>query len=155
MKEESVSDEQYIKDFNEAKNNIKKYSAEVDDSKTNTRLLDKHYSPLIVRKYQMKGWPLYIGLIVDISLSDLDMVVNEVEKNFEFKQDIQNIRDFCGYLSESLIQHYNGIKTNCVEGVAVLWYTDKNFVSSLYGDFMTHGNCKNELYAIINTLPHI
>lgn len=134
---------------------VLKKSSDVEDSKTNTRLLQKNYSPLTVRKYQMKGWPMWVGLIVDGSLSDLDEVVNKVESEFKFENDIQNIRDFCGFLSESLVQHYNGKKTNSVEGVAVLWYTDKNFVSSLYGDFMTHHGCKMELYHIVNTLPHI
>ena len=139
---------------------IIKRSEDVKDSKTNTRLLQKNYSPLTVRKYQMKGWPMWVGLIVDGSLADLDAVVNKVEDEAEdaglFKDvDIQSIRDFCGFLSESLVQHYNKVKKNNVEGIAVLWYTDKNFVSSLYGDFMTHHGCKMELYHIVNTLPHI
>jgi len=122
----------------------------------NTRLLDKHYSPLIVRKYQMKGWPLFVSLICDISLSDLDIVVNEAKEEFgEINDDIQTIRDFCGYLSDFILNHYDSIKTGCVEGVAILWYVDKLFVSSLYGDFMVHASCKNELFQIINTLPHI
>ena len=138
---------------------VKFRSSEVEDSKTNTRLLEKNYSPLIVRKYQMKGWPMYIGLIVDVSLSDLDMVMNEISKEAKeaglFVNDIQSLRDVCGYTSERLVQHYNNKKENCVEGVAVLWYADKAFISSLIGDFMTHFSCKNELYQIVNTLPHI
>jgi len=131
----------------------------IDDSKTATRLLNKQFSPLIVRKYQVKNWPMYIGLIVDISLSDLDEVVYRIldncEKNDMFKEDIQAIRNVCGYLSDEITNYYNSIKKGCMEGVAVLWYTDKNFVSSLTGDFMTHLSCKMELYSIINTLPHI
>lgn len=142
-----------------SKKNIISKSEQVKDNKTNTRLLQKNYSPLIVRKYQLKGWPLFIGLIVDVSLSDLDMVINEIEDDAEklnlFANDIQSIRDFCGYTSERLVQHYNSKKRNCVEGVAVLWYADKMFTSSLYGDFMVHQSCKLELYQIINTLPHI
>lgn len=122
----------------------------------NTRLLNKNYSPLVVRKYQMGGWPLFVSLICDWSLSDLDMVVNKAHKDFgEIGDDIQQVRNFCGYLSDMLITHYNGQKENCVEGVAVLWYVDKCFVSSLWGDFMVHASCKQELFGIINTLPHI
>ena len=135
---------------------MKKEDKKIVPKNVNTRLLDKHYSPLIVRKYQTKGWPLFVSLICDISLSDLDSVVNEATEEFgEINDDIQTIRDFCGFLSDFILSHYSSIKTGCVEGVAVLWYVDKCFVSSLYGDFMVHASCKNELFQIINTLPHI
>ena len=49
-----------------------------DDSSTATRLLDKNWSPLIVRKYQMEGWPMYIGIICDANLNDLDKVVYDI-----------------------------------------------------------------------------
>jgi hypothetical protein len=131
----------------------------MDDSKVSTRLLEKNYSPLIVRKYQMKGWPMYIGLICDVSLSDLDGLINEAMREYEeedlIQQDIQAIRNITGLLSDRIIAHYDSIKPGCVEGVAVLWYVDKTFISSLWGDFMTHLSCKMELYSIINTLPHI
>jgi len=127
----------------------------IEESKNSTRLLNKHYSPLIVRKYQTHGWPMFISLICDISLSDLDDVVQDFISNNEEQEDIQWVRDFCGGLSDHIKNHYNSQKTGCVEGIAVLWYVDKCFVSSLWGDFMTHASCKQELFAIINTLPHI
>ena len=131
----------------------------VDDSKVATRLFEKNYSPMIVRKYQMEGWPLFISLICDISLSDLDQVVHKTMDEFKngkpMPQDIQAVRNACGFLSDRIIQHYDGIKKGCVEGVAVLWYVDKNFCSSMWGDYMVHLSCKLELYSIINTLPHI
>lgn len=127
-----------------------------EETKPNTRLLDKHYSPLIVRKYQMFGWPLFVALICDVSLFDLDQVVNAFEKEFGHPgNDIQKARDFCGGLSDYIVNHYNNVKRNSVEGAATLWYIDKCFISSLYGDFMVHASCKQELFAIINTLPHI
>ena len=49
-----------------------------DDSSTATRLLDKNWSPLIVRKYQMEGWPMYIGIICDANLNALDDLVYEI-----------------------------------------------------------------------------
>lgn len=127
----------------------------LDEVNTSTRLLDKNYSPLVVRKYQMEGWPLFVALICDESLSDLDDVVQEFSSNENKVDDIQFCRNFCGGLSDTLINHYDSKKKGCVEGVAVLWYVDKCFISSLWGDFMTHASCKQELYAIINTLPHI
>jgi len=122
----------------------------------NTRLLNKNYSPLVVRKYQMFGWPLFVSLICDWSLSDLDQVVNKAFEDFgDVGDDIQQVRNACGFLSDRILFHYNSQKQNCVEGVAVLWYVDKCFVSSLWGDFMVHASCKQELFSIINTLPHI
>ena len=120
-----------------------------------TRLLDKQYSPLIVRKYQMHGWPLFVSLICDVSLSDLDEVVHDFAEHNPKQDDIQWIRNFCGGLSDHIREHYETDKRGCVEGVAVLWYVDKCFVSSLWGDFMVHASCKQELFGIINTLPHI
>jgi hypothetical protein len=128
-----------------------------NDDSVSTRLLDKNYSPLIVRKYMIEGWPMYIGLICDVSLSDLDKVVHGViEGNKDLlKNDIQSVRNLTGILSDFLVKHYDLVKKGCVEGVAVLYYVDKTFISSLWGDFMTHASCKQELYFIINTLPHI
>ena len=126
------------------------------DLNTSTRLLDKNYSPLIVRKYQIHGWPLFVSLICDVSLSDLDKVVLAYEKLMgKPTDDIQDIRNWCGKLSDYLCTYYNNIKHGSIEGVAIIWYVDKMFVSSLYGDFMVHASCKQELFAIINTLPHI
>ena len=131
----------------------------MDDSKTTTRLLEKNWSPLVVRKYQALGWPLYIGVICDANLSDLDSVVYESIEQAEVAgfvaNDIQAARNFCGYLSDKLKDHYNSVKIGCVEGLAVLAYWDKCFISSLFGDFMTHGSCKQELFSIINVLAHI
>jgi hypothetical protein len=130
-----------------------------DDSKTATRLLDKNWSAMVVRKYQMEGWPLFIGLITDANLNDLDSIIysinEEAKKNGFTDGNIQSARNYCGFMSDCLMKHFNSVKTGVVEGIAVLWYIDKCFISSLYGDFMTHAPCKAELYAIINTLPHI
>jgi len=130
-----------------------------DDSSTATRLLDKNWSPLIVRKYQMEGWPLFVSLICDANLNDLDQTVYEIHdqaKEAGFVDGtIQGGRNYCGFLSDKIKEHYDEIKRGCVEGVAILWYIDKCFISSLYGDFMVHNSCKNELFQIINTLPHI
>lgn len=130
---------------------------EIDDSKVATRLLDKNYSPLCVRKYQMEGWPLFVGIICDQSLSDLDKVVWTVHDEFKdlLTSDIQCIRNFVGILSDRLISHYNEVKKGSVEGVGIFYYVDKCAISSLWGDMMVHGSCRNEFYFIINTLPHI
>ena len=131
----------------------------IDDSKVATRLLDKNYSPLVVRKYQLRGWPLFLGIICDCDLSDLDKVfygiVDEFEEELLEESDIQKIRNFTGVLSDRIIEYYGNIKRGSVEGVGIFYYVDKCAISSLWGDFMTHYSCRSEFYFIINTLPHI
>jgi hypothetical protein len=126
----------------------------------NTNLISKQYSPMIIRKYNIaSGWPVYIGIICDYSLSDLDELINkrteEAKQLGYLSNDIQKIRNFAGFLTDSIQEHYNALKVNCVEGVAVFIYVDKCAVSSLYGDFMNHGQCRAEFYSILNMLPHI
>ena len=130
-----------------------------DDSSTATRLLDKNWSPLIIRKYQMEGWPMFIGLICDANLNDLDEVVydlmDEVKELGFIDGSIQGIRNACGFLSDGLVKHYNKVKRGVMEGNIVFWYVDKMAVSSAYGDLMTHEKCAMEFYSILNMLPHI
>ena len=131
----------------------------MDDSKVATKLLEKNWSPLCVRKYQMKGWPLFVGIICDQSLSDLDKVVYDAteafEKDYGFKQDIQSMRNYTGFLSDWILNHYGEVKRGSVEGIGIFYYIDKCAISSLWGDMMVHASCRNEFYFIINTLPHI
>lgn len=132
----------------------------IDDSKTNTNLISKNFSPLIVRKYNIvNGWPLYLSLIADISLSDLDSVVNGVVKACKEKgmlsNDIQDMRNFTGILSETIVEYYNSIKSNCVEGVAILLAIDKCMIENFYGDYMNHAMCRSEFGFLINMMPHI
>lgn len=126
----------------------------------NTNLISKQYSPLTIRKCNIaEGWPVYIGIICDYSLSELDSVINKYTEEAKqlgyLSNDIQKIRNFAGFLTDSIQKHYNALKVNCVEGVAVFIYVDKCAVSSLYGDFMNHGQCRAEFYSILNMLPHI
>ncbi len=112
-----------------------------------TKLVDKHYSPLVIRKYTHYGFPIYIGLITDNDLSDLDKVVVEfMEENKEthWVNDIQKIRNLAGALTEHLNDHYDR-----AEGVAVVFYVDKMFISSLHGDFMNHTSCRIEFYSLL------
>ena len=130
-----------------------------DDSKTSTRLLDKQWSPLLVRKYYVSNWPCYVGLITDCNLNDLDIVVQKVIKEAEqhgfLDGNIQSCRNFCGFLSDKLDEHYDNIKKGSVEGIAVAWYVDKCFISSLSKDMMVHKSCRDEFYSILKILPHI
>jgi hypothetical protein len=128
-------------------------------AEVNTRLLNKNWSPLVVRKYQFEGWPMFVSLICDANLDDLDKVVNEAKAKFKkeygFKETIQSARNWCGFLSDYLVERYNAEKEGVTEGVAVIWYVDKCFISSCYGDLMTHTKCAIELYGILNMMTNI
>lgn len=140
----------------EMKKNEKTEAIGLENVKTSTRLIGKNYSPLIIRKHQKFGWPLYVGMICDISLSDLDDVINTFAKDYgDPVDDIQAFRNWCGSLSDYIYQHYNAQKEGCVEGIAVVAYWDKCLCSSLWGDFMTHTSCRIEFYSLLNMLPHV
>lgn len=125
-------------------------------NETNTRLLNKHFSPAIIRKYNTLGFPLYIHMICDQDLSDLDQIVNEFINQVKLDDSsIQEFRNFAGSLSEFIIKHYNEKKAGCVESVAVIFYADKMMISSLFGDVMNHAQCRNELYQSIMIMTQI
>jgi hypothetical protein len=148
-----------------AKDSIKDRTLEggrmgIFDDGVNTNLISKDYSPLIVRKYNIvRGWPMFIALICDYSLSDLDNVVNsaidECEENGLINNDIQNMRNITGYISDKLVKYYNSKKKNCVEGVLVFLYVDKLAISSAFGDLMNHEKCVAEVYSILNLMTKI
>ena len=131
----------------------------MDDSQTATRLLQKNWSPLIVRKYQIEGWPCFIGIITDCNLNYLDNLIYDLKeqaKNLGFLNGkIQDVRNFCGYLNDEIVKYYNNIKRGSCEGVMVCWYVDKLWVAAAFGDLMVHEKCVSEFYHIVNTLPHI
>lgn len=116
-------------------------------NETFTKLVDKHYSPLLIRKYTHWGFPIYVGLIADDDLSDLDeFIVNFMKTNKEenWVNNIQKIRNLAGAMTEALNNKYEK-----AEGVAVVFYVDKMFVSSLHGDFMNHTACRIEFYSLL------
>jgi len=117
-----------------------------NDDKVFTKLVDKHYSPLVIRKYTHWGFPIYVGLITDNDLTEMDKVITEfIKENIEqWTNDIQKLRNFAGMLAEYLNNTYE--KT---EGVAVVFYVDKCFISSLHGDFMNHTACRIEFYGLL------
>jgi len=123
---------------------------------TNTKLLNKHFSPMIIRKYNLLGFPLFIHLICDEDLNDLDSIVNEFVVSCSLNDsNIQEFRNFAGSLSEHIIQHYNTKKMGCVESVGVIFYADKMIVSSLFGDVMNHKACRDELYQSLFLMTQI
>lgn len=132
----------------------------INDDNTNTNLISKHYSPMIIRKYNLLNmWPCWIGLIIDENLGDLDQIVNGAIRACEdagmICNDIQQIRNITGILSESITKYYNSIKENCVEGVAITLYCDKLAVENFAGDFMNHTSVRIEYAGLLDMLPHI
>jgi len=132
----------------------------INDDLTNTNLISKNYSPMFWRKLNIvNGWPLYISMIVDEDIGDIDDVVNSVVKACQesgmLENNLQSMRNFTGILSESLISHYNNKKSNCVEGVGILLAIDKAMISNLWGDYMNHTMCRSEFYSILTMMPHI
>jgi hypothetical protein len=112
-----------------------------------TKLVDKHYSPLVIRKYTHFGFPIYVGMITDNDLSNLDdkvMAFMNDNKEEGWVNQIQKIRNMAGALVEYLNEYYERS-----EGVAVVFYVDKMFVSSLHGDFMNHESCRIEFYSLL------
>jgi len=124
-----------------------------EENETFTKLVDKHYSPLAIRKYTHWGFPIYIGLITDDDLSKLDeYVVNFMNTNKEegWVNDIQKLRNLAGALTQGLNDYYEK-----AEGVAVVFYVDKMFISSLHGDFMNHTSCRIEFYGLLQMSAHV
>lgn len=118
-----------------------------------TKLVDKHHSPLVIRKYTRWGFPIFIGVIADDDISDLDDFVHgfmEENKADNWVENLQKLRDLTGDLTETLVERYEH-----AEGIAVVFYVDKAFISSLYGDFMNHLSCKQELLGYLSIMPHI
>jgi hypothetical protein len=121
--------------------------AQKDSKDVFTKLVDKHYSPLVIRKYTHWGFPIYVGMITDNDLSNLDEIVVTFMKENEgegWVNNIQKLRNLAGALTDHLNTVYE--KT---EGAAVVIYADKAFISSLHGDFMNHTSCRIEFYGLL------
>jgi len=142
---------------------IKKES--VMEPKVATKLLGKEHSPMIIRKTNKFGFPLFVSLICDADLSNLDEIImvsisNAIHERFNGEEEKvyenpQNLRNLVGEISERIKKNYEKVKEGCVEGIAVILYADKCFISSLWGDFMNHGMCREELYFALNFMTGV
>ena len=112
-----------------------------------TRLTQKAYSPLVIRKITKFGFPIYVGIITDDDLDCLDAaILTFMNAHLPlWKSDsIQDKRNLAGGLCDYLTEAFQ--KT---EGVAVTLYVDKTCISSLFGDFMNHTMCRQEYYSLL------
>jgi hypothetical protein len=125
---------------------------ETNNEKTFTRLVDKHYSPMVIRKTTRLGFPIFCAIITDDDLTSMDDVINAyIDKNRDgWTDNIQKIRNFAGGLVEHLRESYPR-----TEGAAAIVYADKCMVSSLHGDLMSHVGCKVELGDLLNMMTQI
>ena len=159
--------------MNEVTSDVKKFATEliktrnigggrfgIEDSMCNTNLISKHYSPLTTRKYNIiNGWPMFVSMICDEDMSDIDQVVNGVIDACDevglIGNNVQNLRNITGILSETILKHYNTKKKNCVEGIYILLICDKVYVCNAFGDMMNHEKCLNEIMGVYNLAPHV
>jgi hypothetical protein len=109
-----------------------------------TQVIGKEFSPLIIRRYSVPEL-MFVSIITDDNLDNLDNVVRKFQKKFPMENSIQSIRNHAGGLTDYLYKQYKK-----VEGVAVIVQADKMTVSSLKGDFMNHMSCRLELYELLN-----
>jgi len=134
----------------------------IDDTMCNTNLISKNYSPMFIRKYNstsLNNWPLYISMICDEDVSDIDSVINGALKAFSeaglVGNNLQSMRNLTGIISETLSKYYNNKKENCVEGIAVTLYIDKAYIQNFTGDFMNHAQCRSEYTSALNMMTQI
>ena len=122
----------------------------MEDGNVATKLLDKNFSPMIIRKYTRIGFPLYVHMICDENLDDLDEIVHGCidycRNNNILSNNIQSLRNFTGILSDWINNYYDKKKRGCVESLGIIFYADKMIISSLQGDSMNHLSCRFELY---------
>jgi hypothetical protein len=118
-----------------------------------TRLEGKEYSPLIMRRYSTPVLHL-VTIITDDNLDDFDNVVRGCWRDSEGNEirptTIQGFRNLAGQISEAVYKKYP--KT---EGIAVTISADKMIVNSLFGDFMVHQQCREELFALLNFVTNV
>ena len=131
----------------------------LDDSKVATKLLDKNFSPMIIRKYTRLGFPLYVHIICDENLDSLDYIVHdcidECREKGIMENNIQSLRNFTGILSETINRYYDEKKRGSVESLGIVFYADKMIISSLQGDCMNHESCRMEMYECLNLMAKI
>ncbi len=131
----------------------------LEDRDVATKLLDKNFSPMIIRKYTRIGFPLFVSLICDENLDDLDNVVHDCidfcRDNNILRNNIQSLRNFTGILSDTINTHYDKKKRGCVESISIILYADKLLLSSLQGDAMNFLACRMELYESLNLMAKI
>lgn len=134
----------------------------INDDLCNTNLISKNYSPMFIRKFNatsLCNWPLYVSMICDEDVSDIDQVVNGVLRAYTeaglMQNNLQSMRNLTGIISETLSKYYHNKKENCVEGIAVTLYIDKAYIQSFTGDYMNHAQCRSEYTSALMMMTQI
>ncbi|MEM3568310.1 MAG: hypothetical protein QXI20_02100 [Candidatus Jordarchaeales archaeon] len=107
---------------------------------------------MLIRKYTFLGMPVYVAIITDEDVSDIDEVVLNVLRPWRDKgiSSFSEVRELVTELQTTLSKVYER-----AEGIAIVCFPDKACVSSLWGDFMNHQMCRDELYNLINIMVKI
>lgn len=115
-----------------------------------TRLSGKEYSPLTIRRYSTPVLH-FVAMITDDNLDSLDSVMKEIWSSMkDLPESIQEWRNLAGHMVEALLKTFTKS-----EGIAVIIVADKMIISSLYGDFMNHEQCRLELYSLLNFATNV
>lgn len=134
----------------------------LNDDLTNTNLISKNYSPIFIRKFNassLTNWPLYVAMICDEDVSDIDKVVNGALRSCEeaglINNNLQSLRNLTGIISETLSKYYNAKKENCVEAIGITLYIDKTYIQNFTGDLMNHAQCRAEYTSALLMMTQI
>ena len=109
-----------------------------------TRIEGKEHSPLVIRRYSMP-FLHFVCIISDDDLDILDNVVLKFWDSLAIPKTIQDMRNHCGSLTETVITAFPR-----TEGCGVIYIADKLIISSLVGDMMNHAMCRDEIYFLLN-----
>ena len=123
------------------------------DKQPTTSLSGKNYEPLVIRKYMRPyGFPVFVAMICGDDLTELDHIHDTFAEEMWNKElkGIQDLRNYFGEMSQTYVDHFKK-----AEGVAVIAFADKMVISSLWGDLMTHLQCRIELYSLIQTTTNV
>jgi len=134
------------------KKRVRTLQEEYEDKspEVHTRLSGKDQSPLVIRRYSTPVLH-FVALITDENLDAMDELNRSFWKELDFEDvGIQGWRNIAGSLSQVYSNFY--AKT---EGCAVVFIADKMIISSLYGDFMNHGQCRLELFQLLNMATQV
>jgi len=123
---------------------------EAKSPEVHTRLSGKDQSPLVIRRYSTPVLH-FVALITDENLDAMDKLNRSFWDELVLEDmGIQDWRNIAGHLSQIYSDYYT--KT---EGCAVVIIADKMIISSLYGDFMNHGQCRLELFQLLNMATQV
>ena len=119
-----------------------------------TRILGKQFSPIVACKLNDGSYTVCVGLITDVCITEkeLEELWELTKEHVTGDSEIQLLRNLAGQYSTYLVEKINDKKMGSCEGVGVTIAKNGIMTSSLYGDMMNHGMCRDEFYYLVNML---